>query len=210
MPMPVLNPVAERIYEEIRPIAYNDAVYDYFLAHMVEAWTRPFLIVEEIVRDTDDGPGWSSIMHPDTAPAMFLDWLSVVLGSIPRPGETEEQARQRLRGMEHLRRGSAAAMRSAATRYLDTGDPDVEPYVIFNERVGGNAWQLAVRTLASQTPDEDQVRAALMEQKPIGIVLTYEAVTDPDYDTVEAAYDDYAEVLASYPTYGHMVVDLPA
>lgn len=207
MPRPVVNPIAERIYAEIEPVTYGDGDgNNWALLRFIHAWTQPMMILEEVVRDTDDGPGWSAIMDPDRAPAFFLQWLSQLIGSRPVAGETEAQARLRIAGMSGLRRGSAQAMRAAAERTL-TGTK----YLIFNERYQGSAYRLAIRTLTSETPDPAQVEADLRAQKPAGIILDYAAVTGNSYDTILAAYNTYAAVLAEtdYPTYAHMVTNLP-
>lgn len=148
MPAPALGPVAQRVYDEITPVAYDDAAHEYFLAHMVKAWCQSMEFLESYVRDTDTGPGYSTIMDPDLAPVPFLDFLSMMVGSRPVIGESEAQKRARIKGMTGLRRGSPQAIYAAASRLL-TGNKTV----IFNERPGGNAWQLEVYTLASETPE---------------------------------------------------------
>lgn len=205
MSMPAdANVIAQRIYEEIAPVTYADSDNDYALLHFIHAWTNSMMQLENIVRDTDAGPGWSSIMDPDTAPDMFLTFLSYMVGSVPVRGENPAQARLRIEGMTGIRRGSAQAMRAAAQRYL-TGNK----YVIFNERASGNAWHLEVRTLTSETPDEDQVRAELLLQKPAGVVMTYDTIDGVEWNAIIAAYDSWQEVLDSYSSWGQVIVDLP-
>lgn len=207
--IPEVNEVAEKVYDEIRPAAYADEENDWILRHVINGWTLAMYEIWLIVRDNGNTPGWSIVMSPETAPVQFLNWLSVLLGSKPIVNETVEQARIRLGGMSGLRRGSLQALRSVAVRSLNSGDPDVEPYVIFNERQGGNAYRLAIRTLSSQTPNEAQVASDLLTQKPGGIVMTYDAFDDITYDTVNAAYDTYQDLLDNYSSYGQMLVDLP-
>jgi hypothetical protein len=203
MARPVVNPIAERIYEEIAPVTVFDEENDWALLHFIHAWTNAMMAVEEVARDTDEGPGWSSVLDPDRAPAMFLDFLSALVGSRGYKGEPDDHKRIRINGMTGLRRGSSQAMRAAAIRYL-TGSK----YLVFHERAG-SAWRLHIRTLDSETPDEAQVLSELQSQKPAGIVMTYDAVPGPTWDLLAAAYDSWDAVAADYPTWDHVAVDLP-
>jgi hypothetical protein len=207
MARPVVNAIAERIYEEIAPVTVFDEENDWALLNFIHAWTNAMMAIEDVARDTDDGPGWSNVLDPDRAPSMFLDFLSALVGSRGYKGEPDDHKRIRINGMTGLRRGSAQAMRAAATRYLEGVDPD-NPYVVFHERAG-SAWRLAVRTLTTETPDEAQVLSELQSQKPAGIVMTYDAVDGPTWDLLAAAYDSWDAVAADYPTWDHVAVDLP-
>jgi hypothetical protein len=115
MARPVVNPIAERIYEEIAPVTVFDEENDWALLHFIHAWTNAMMAVEEVARDTDEGPGWSSVLDPDRAPAMFLDFLSALVGSRGYKGEPDDHKRIRINGMTGLRRGSSQAMRAAAS-----------------------------------------------------------------------------------------------
>jgi len=56
-----------------------------------------------------------------------------------------------------------------------------------DERYTGSAYKLRIRTLASETPESGAaVQAAILTQKPIGIVLTYEAITGQDWGDLRA------------------------
>lgn len=204
MARPVVNVIAERIYEEIAPVTLGDEENDWLLLHFIHAWTNSMMMIEDIARDTDEGPGWSKVMHPDTAPALFLNWLSMFVGSRPWQGETEEQARIRIKGMSGLRRGSAQAMRAIAQRWLMG-----EKHVIFNERAAGSAYRLMIRTLQSETEDAYRIGVDLQEQKPAGIVMSYLQIEGITWDTVLAAWDTWDEVQSNYATWGHVMTDMP-
>lgn len=202
-PMPVLNSIAARIYEELTPITYGDAANGYALAHFVEAWTRPMLTIEEIVRDTDAGPGWSTVMNPSTAPEVFLNWLAQFVGVKIIPGESVVSTRARITAMDGLRRGGPESMRAAIQRTL-TGTKTV----IFNERQGG-AWKLGIATFASETPNVTDTLAAILAQKPAGITLTYLTSTGPTYALVIVTYDTYLDVKNAFLTYNGLKNNLP-
>lgn len=205
---PSVNDIAERVYEELGPVTIGDEANGWPLLHFVHAWTQAMVAVEEIVRPVDpDAPPWAGVMNPTTAPAAFLDWLSQFAGRVPRPGETEQQKRDLIEGAVNLRRGSAQASRAIAARYL-TGTQ----LVSFNERQG-SAWRYAIRTRESETPDPAFVLAALMAQKPGGMILDYDtlAVLDYNYGDIYAVYDTYQQITddPDYVTYADMLTAEP-
>jgi hypothetical protein len=69
--------------------------------------------------------------------------------------------------------------------------------VIFRERNPG-PYNLAIRTLISETPDTDAVRRAILTQKPIGIVLDYEAIEGMTWDDLAGEYADWDAVSAGF------------
>lgn len=202
-PMPVLNAVAARIYEELTPIAYGDADNEYALAQFVEAWTRPMILIDQIIRDTDAGPGWSTVLDPQTAPDLFLSWLAQFVGVRSVVGEANMSLRNRIESMDGLRRGGPDSMRAAIQRTL-TGTQTV----IFNERQGG-AWKLGIATFAVETPNSNDTLAAILAQKPAGITLTYITSTGPTYALVIVTYDTYQDVKDSFATYNGLKNNLP-
>ena len=205
--LPDSNPIAERIYKEIRPVTLQDEENGWALLHFITAWTNAMVALENIVRDTDDGPGWSSVMNPATAPDLFLDWLGMFVGRKPIPNETFENKRAEIQGAVNLKRGSSSASRAVAKKYL-TGSK----FVVFSER-NGSAWRYSVRTIGSETPNPAMVEAELLAQKPAGLLLDYDTfdLGDVTYADIDAAYATYAAILADpdYPTYETMLYELP-
>lgn len=198
-PMPSLNPIAVRIYDEVSPIAYGDGLdgdTDYALAQFIEGWTQGMILIESIAKDTDDGPGWSSVMDPNTAPATFLDWLAQFAGVRFIMGESEISKRTRINAMEGLRRGGPDAIKAAVQRTLTGGKQ-----VLFNERQGGNAWKLGVATLTSETPSTADTLSAILSQKPAAITLDYTSASANSYLLVRIAWDTYLEVKTGYLSY---------
>ncbi len=127
----------------------------------------------DLVRDTDDVPGWTSALSPADAPSWVLAWLAQFAGVRLTPGATEEQQREQITSPPAFERGTAAAMTAAARGTL-TGTQQVR----FYERNPG-PYDLLVRTSTAETPDPAATLAALRSQKPAGLILTYIVSDEP-------------------------------
>jgi hypothetical protein len=58
-----------------------------------------------------------------------------------------------------------------------------------------------VITLAAETPDAARVEAAILAQKPAGIVLSYSAIAGQTYRAVLTEVDSYRELRATWASY---------
>lgn len=204
---PSVSEAAEAVYASIAPATARDEENGWALLHFVHAWTLAMTRIYDVVHDGATGaPGWASVMHPSTAPDLFLDWLSLFVGRRPLPGESPQDKRNLIEGQVSLRRGSAQASRALAARYL-TG----EKFVLFSER-NGSAWKYSVRTRASETPDPAKVLTALMEQKPAGMILDYATFANPyTYGDVDAAFATHQQIIddPDYVTYNDLITQEP-
>jgi hypothetical protein len=165
---------ADDLRTALAPLATPD------LATYAGAIGAMFAPVDDLVRDTDAGDGWTALLDVDRAPADALAFLAQFVG------------------VDGFKRGSAGAVRAAAQQYL-TG----ARRVIFRERDGG-AYRLTVITYTADTPDPAAVLRALLAQKPAGIILTHLVENGQDYQQVRTIHATYAAVKAAYPTYGAM------
>lgn len=191
MSRPAIGSYAERVYALLEPVAKQDEALGWPLLLYIDALCVNSQVVEDIVRDTDDGPGWARLFDPALAPEWALPWLAQLAGVVLPSAPALSVADQRLRIAEQpaLRRGTRAAIVSTAQAYL-TGTRQV--FIV--ERTGG-AYGLTIRTFLSETPDPDALLAALLRtQKPAGIVLDYAAVIGQDWATVVANYATWADV----------------
>jgi len=203
-PRPVVGSVAEDLFAALGPWAWEDeASATWQLLELCQGIGVTLQDIEDVIRDSDQGPGWSAVLDADRAPAAWLPWLAQFVGVRLRQGLAPEVAREAIKGMVGFRRGSPGALRAAAQQYL-TGNK----YVIINERVGGNAYQLAIRTITAETPDPDLVLNAILEQKPAGIVLDYATVDAHTYDTLDSAFGTYDDVDAAYTSYDNADANL--
>lgn len=201
MSAPTLTTIGQRLYDDVEPLASQDAANGYALALFAAGLAKMLDGVADLTRDTDTMVGWGSVMNADAAPVEWLPWLAQFLG-VTLPGTlTEQQRRDRIKGTDGFKRGTPAAMKVAAQALL-TGTRTV----FFNER-SGNAYRLTVSTWASETPDSAKVLAALVAQKPAGIVLTYSTIVGGDWATLVGTHATWTATLASFATWADLIAD---
>lgn len=167
MDRPEVGAVAEQLNQELAPLLRQDAAYDWIGLCLLGAVGSMYQDLDDLIRDSDAGPGWSGLFDLWAVKSDGLAYLAQYRGVRLRAGLSDERQRERVISTDGMLRGGRVALEGAARQYL-TGDQHVN----FIER-SGSAWQITVVTRTSETPDPDQVEAALLEQKPAGIVLTY-------------------------------------
>ena len=100
---------------------------------------------------------------PDEAIAYLAQFVGVIITK----GMSYADQRVQLVGLSNWKRGTVAAIQAAPIPFL-TGSQTV----IVKERDTG-PYHFEVMTYASETPDQTKVLAALISQKPAGLVMTY-------------------------------------
>lgn len=194
MPPAVSSTTAE-LYEAVKQMAEyeeGDEVNGWVLLHLLASVGEQLHELNEVIRDTDAGPGWSQVMTPDTTPAAFIDWLGQFGGVRPLLGLDEASARIRIGETSGFKRGSVGAIEGAARQFL-TGTRRVE----IVER-DGSPWRYRVRTYLNETPDPAAVLAALMAQKPAGDILIYEVQEGISIDELAGTIDGQVGTIDSY------------
>lgn len=196
-----LSRYATELYEQVLPMHGPDPngmarAYIGGIASMADE-------IDDLARDTADGPGWVTLLDVDLCPPKGLAWLAQLRGAVLRErtatesdGEWATYARAAIRLASARDRGTITAMTSAAQATLIGART-----VLMTERPGGDAYALTARTYIPQTPDENVTRAALLSQKPAGIVLDYAAVSMSSWDAVSgefASWDALALVDATW------------
>lgn len=169
MPRPTVPAVAENLYAELVVSEPGDAQRDWPLLKLLGAVGTTMGRLAEIVRDTDDGLGWTSVLDPDRAPAWALPWLAQFAGVRARVDAAPDEATKRalITAPPAFLRGTRAGMTAAVAATL-TGSKTVTVL----ERVGGDPYALTVIVRTSETPNTAATLAAAMSQKPIGLILT--------------------------------------
>lgn len=202
---------AARLYVMLAPVARNDEETGWSLLILCNAIGEMFQLLDDWLRDTPDGPGWSILLDLDRSPPEALPWLAQFVGVRLLAGSTAAEQRTRIASTDGFRRGTPAAMRAAAEATL-TGSRTV----VFRERNGDPAitpdyaYYLDVTTYDDQTPDPAATELALLAQKPGGIVLRYRHAPGQDYQSLRDGNASYAAVATNYPSYDAVRLDEPA
>ncbi|GAB3867414.1 hypothetical protein GCM10028801_41360 [Nocardioides maradonensis] len=149
--------------------------------------------------------GWAAVFDLDATPDPA--WLGDAIGSRVPGGLTVEEARSFVRDRAYWRRGTPAAIQAAIVPFL-TGSRRVT----LLER-DGSPWHLTVRVYDSELLPgitADDLKAAALTQKPVGIVLVVEVAAGASYDHMRTihgpTYDDFE---VSFPTYDDATNHLP-
>ena len=204
---PVVSETAEELYAALGPwseVATASEVWD--LLNYCEAIVGEGRLadIENIIRDSEVGPGWSKVLSAEDAPVAWLPWLAQFVGGRVPDGLDEATQRSLVKDATGFKRGTITALVAAVQAHL-TGTK----HVLVNERVGGNAWVLGIRTLTAETADTSAVMVAILSQKPAGIIIDYDTMAGHDYGDLAIEYDFYSEVNAAYATYYDLQINDP-
>jgi hypothetical protein len=175
--MAAIGAYGEALYQQVLPLHGPDPdglAHDY-----IGAIAQPFVEIDDLVRDSPDGPGWSVILDVNAAPAKGLRWLAQLAGvelRAQKVSETLEQwavyARTAIVEQGGRKRGTVDAQLSAVRDTL-TGTKTARML----ERTS-SAWTQTLVTRPSETPDPAATVAAWLTQKPAGIVPTHTMTED--------------------------------
>jgi hypothetical protein len=204
-PPPALAPAsfAARLYNALGPLAQYDPTNGWSLLILCNAIGQGFQLPDTWLRDTPDGPGWSLLLDVNRCPTEALGWLAQLVGVRLLPGASDSDSRHRIANVSGWWRGTPANIQQAAWRTL-TGQQRVYLY----ER-DPDAYALTVVTYSSETPDPAATEAAILAQKPAGIVLTYICQTGQVYSQVVTRFATYAALDAAYADYALVLADEP-
>jgi hypothetical protein len=189
----------DSLLADFEPYLVDD---DGSLATFLAAMAAGFEPVDEVVRDTDAGPGWSQILDPNRAPAWALGWLAQLVGIALPKGTPEATARSLIRTPAGWRRGSVGAIQDAA-RPLLTGSQ----MVLVIERTSGtwaaadDPYHFTVATYTDETPNPAAVVAAVNAQTPAGLVGNVITTSHHTWLSLVAHYATWADVKAAFPTW---------
>jgi hypothetical protein len=195
---PVVTDAASELYDGLTPFADLDSdANGWGLLNLCAAITKAAIDqIHGYVTDTDELPGWGIVLDPAEAPEEVLDWLAQFVGSVITPSMDAAEKRAAILLPRGFQRCTPDALYQA-TRATLSGSQTV----LIDERYTGDAWKLRVRTITSETPDETATLAAVVSQKPIGILLTYAAVAVHDWGDLIAHEATWADVQADYDTW---------
>lgn len=197
MPAPAVHPTTTEWYEALGTgITGGDELLGWQLLRFLDPTGQLLGEVDDIVRDSPEGPGWSAVLDVDRADPENLAYLAQFVGASLAPGLSDAEQRARLLVPPGWQRGTPAAIAQAARSLLTGGQ-----HVFLDERYGGDPYALRVRTYGVETPDPDAVLAALLRQKPAGIVLTYSVTGGATYDELSAEAATYDALDTEFSDY---------
>src|SRR6516162_6285412 len=155
----------------LQPMFYADAQENNALTTYLSALgDQLFQLVQDWSSDTDDvppKPGYSILVDATRVPDVAIPWLAQFVGSDVTINSPPSQQRTQLTGLGTWKRGTVAALQAAPVPYL-TGSQTV----IVKERDTG-PYHFEVMTYADETPNQAAALAALLTQKPAGLVMNY-------------------------------------
>lgn len=195
MSKPVVSTTTQEAYDRLGSAWIDpDESVDWHLLKFVQALTLNLTVINDLVRDTDEGPGWSIILDADRADPKYFPWMGQFNGTTVDLGLSEDDQRQQLKEVAGFRRGTIASMIAAAQPYL-TGTKTVT----ITER-DTSAYHFSVSTFTAETPDSSKVLAALLSQKPAGLVMDYTVAAGLTYGDLKASGKTYGELDAEFAT----------
>jgi hypothetical protein len=204
---PTFGPFGQDLADGLAPHLELDEQNDHAGAHLLNAIALMWEPVDALIRDTDEGPGWSSIVDVERAPDEWLPWLGQLAGVRVTKGATADFQRDEVRRADGQSRGKVSTILATILPYLEgekrltfrerskPGSSADEPYhvtarIISADLIAGQeAWAMAMI--------ERRFHAAL----PAGIVGHLVFVDSRTYAEVDAENATYAEALADHPTY---------
>lgn len=203
MARPEVNEFAEVLYEALEPaMTYEDEDRDWPLLRFLHCITDPFVKAWEIAHG--GARPWATLLDPALCPEWALSWLAQWGGVVIEPAWSEDDIREAIATPSGLARGRPAAILRAPLPYL-TGTKTV---IMYERQPMSSAYRLYIRTWDSETPDPDEVEAAILRQKPGGIVLDYASLSGQDYQLLESTHATYADVASDYDSYAEATADV--
>jgi len=159
----------QSLIDLLAPMFYSDTQYSNSLDTYVGSLSDPlFQVVDDWASDGDKGePGYSILLDVRRCPDNALPWLAQFVGAKLTVGLSAAQQREQLAGLGNWKRGTVAALQAAPLPYL-TGTQ----YVQVKER-DTSPYHLQVLVYANENTDPAKVQAALLTQKPAGLVMTF-------------------------------------
>jgi hypothetical protein len=204
-PPPAVPAVAESWYDELKVTQPADEQLGWPFLIFLSGLAAAFGELHDLVRDTDNGPGWSPALDPARAPVFALPWLAQFAGVTLTPGADEAEWRDEITSPPAFQRGTRQAIIDATARTL-TGNRTVTVY----ERDGG-PWDITVVTYTSETPDAAAAERGARSQKPAGLIMTFRVDPGWDVGTLEATYSTrtVGDVETGFTSVGALESNLP-
>ncbi|MDQ2727586.1 MAG: phage tail protein [Actinomycetota bacterium] len=185
--------------------------------------------LDDLCRDSEDGPGWSQIVDVNRAPTYVLPWLGQWVGVIVDPTLTDAAQRTQIETEQGFARGTVAALVAAVQPYLTNrrvvhvverdGGPYMLTVVVFTRDLAGGRWSdlignhptwAAVEafypTWQSILGDVDtDLLSALAAAKPAGLILKLLISSGGTWADVEGNFRTWGQVVTDFATWNDLI-----
>jgi hypothetical protein len=193
---PLVSPVTEEWYNMLGTLTKGDDTDWIMLTLCASLGDQIYQLVYPGL-DVDVNDGWASVFDIDTAPDEFVAYLGQFIGTrlddADLTGVSLSQQRSLVRAKVGWDRGKPSAIAAAATTYL-TGSQRV----VVNEIYQGDPYKVSVWTYHSETPDPAKVQAAILKQKPGGMLMYYNVVDGVPWDLLTGTWDAQTDTWDQY------------
>lgn len=196
---PAMGSCGSELYVALAPIAYADSENGWYLAHLCEAIGRMRQAVSDLVRDSDEGVGWSAMLDVDRAPGAdaeidCLPFLGQFAGARNIAHLSDVDRRAAIREREGYWRGTLRAVLSTAESFTDGTPGAVELRERYNPALGMGVdaayrGRLRLRgAFLNLVGDDDFIVARIKARIPIGLVYEVVVTDDRTWDDVDSTY----------------------
>lgn len=202
MSRPIVPAVTESWYDELSVAEPGDDQRDWALLILLGAFGVAFGRVHDIVRDSDTRDGWSIVLDPDATADEDLPWLAQFAGVQLDPALSVADQRAAIVDHPRFERGTPAALLEDLKATL-TGAKQVTMY----EREL-NPYRVVVITYTAQTPDPAGSLAAVLAQKPAGVLLSQRVYNGQNWRQLAANEATWADVASDYASWTDVETDM--
>ncbi len=189
--------------------------------------------LDDLVRDSPSGPGWSLIMDLSRCRSEYLPWLAQFVGVRVDTSATAAAQRAQITDEPATKRGTVPALLAAASPYLMAGtiphlhERDTDAYhatmVVFTNQLQGGPWD----DLAANFVSWDAVASAFATwnaigpasgpdlaraidaAKPAGLVLSLTISDSGSWDDLAANFVSWDAVASAFATWNTVAAYLP-
>ena len=230
--VPAVAADTQEMWRRLGPWVDADAATGYTLRMWLDGIGRMLQPVDDLVRDTSAGPGWSAALDVTRAPTAYLPWLGQFVGVKVDPGLSDAAQRANIVGEAGFARGTPAALISTAQRYLKgaksvalterDGDPYTVSIGLYASQLGSSTYNqvqtqygtyaaagAAASTYSIAQGPVGEVVTALRAAKPAGLILNVNVLTGLSYFTLSLNISLYSALATTYPTYAAMTQSTP-
>jgi len=216
---PPLGSCGAELYAAIAPLAQDDHLHGWALAHVCEAIGRMRQAVADLVRDWDEEvetdlgpravlrPGWSKATDVTHAPGAdseidMLPFLGQLVGVRGIEKLSDHDRREAIRGRDGFSRGSATAILAFARRFTDGGGVTLRER--YDEALGsgvdapGSGEIRIKRSRLLPDVDPGALRDLIAARLPAGLDFEVTITDEVDFEELRHAFDDFDDLSDSF------------